>query len=157
MWGFGLQEKKWRKTMSNSITHVSKWMTTAAIITVFGGTALAGGFILPRNNPNPPAEPQQLTKEETKKLIQTAKSPDDHLTLARYYQAEADKLDAQGAGYEEAAATLRNGPIVRNLMAPNTPARYEYFAKGFREEAKSDRELAASHQQMASNTVAALR
>jgi hypothetical protein len=37
-------------------------------------------------------------------------------------------------------------------MAPNTAARYQNFAKGFRKEAKINRLLAASHEQMASSS-----
>jgi hypothetical protein len=71
------------------------------------------------------------------------------LKLAQYYRAEADKFDANGAAYEKAAATYRHGPSVKNLMAPTAPGRYEFFAKGFREEARTNYALAASHEQMA--------
>ena len=141
--------------MSNSFTHVSKWTTAAALITLFGGTALAGGLIEVRPKPNPD-EAQQLTRKAIKRLTAAAKSPEDHLTLASYYQTKADQLDVQGAGYEETAVALRNGPIMKNLIAPNTPARYQYIAKGFRENAKANHELAASHRQMARTAGSAL-
>jgi hypothetical protein len=92
------------------------------------------------------AAPQGLTKNEVKRLTATAESREDHLKLASYYKAEADTLDAQAEGYEEAAAAYRGGPIVKNLMAPSTAGRYEFLAKGFRDKAKSDRLLAASHE-----------
>jgi hypothetical protein len=69
------------------------------------------------------AMPPQLTRKEVKKLIATAKSPEDHLKLAGYYKARVEKLDAEAAGYEQAAAGYRTGPVVKNLMAPNTAAR----------------------------------
>jgi hypothetical protein len=106
--------------------------------------------------PTQAAVTHQLTRREVNKLTATAELAADHLKLARYYRAEADRLDANGAAYEEAAAAYRNGPIAKNLMAPTTPARYEFFAKGFREEAKSNRVLAVSHEQMAKNTSARL-
>ena len=62
-------------------------------------------------------------------------------------------LDAQAAGYEEAAAAYRRGPIAKYLMAPSTPGRYEFLAKGFRNEANSDRLLAASHKKEAVATL----
>jgi hypothetical protein len=99
---------------------------------------------------------QELTRNEIKKLTATAESAADHLKLARYYREKADGLDAQAAGYEEAAAAYRHGAIVKNLMAPNTPARFEFLAKGFREQAKIDRDLAASHQKSANNVGAVL-
>jgi hypothetical protein len=100
--------------------------------------------------------PQQLTKKEVKHLTAVAKSAEDHLIIAHYYESEADRLDAQGAGYEEAAASYRRSPTAKNLMSPTTAARYEYLARGFREEAKSDRALAASQQQMAKNASASV-
>ena len=100
--------------------------------------------------------PKELTKREMEKLASAAKAPEDHLTVARYYRAEAETLDAKAAGYETAAAKLRNGPIVKNLMAPNTPARYEFSAKGFRDEATSDRALATAHEKMVKTAIAKL-
>ena len=102
------------------------------------------------------AAPRELTRNDIKKLTATAESAADHLRLGRHYRGRANELDAQAAGYEEAAAAYRHGPIVKNLMAPNTPARYEFFAKGFREEAKADRDLAASHEKSANNVGAVL-
>ena len=97
---------------------------------------------------------RQLTKREVKRLTATAESPADHSQLARYYMEKAESLDAEAAGYKEAAAVYRNGPIVKNLMAPTTAARYEYLAKTLRDEANSDRQRAESQEQMAKNAVA---
>jgi hypothetical protein len=115
--------------------------------TLVGAIALAG--LLGTVGDVRAAEPQQLTRSEVHGLKATAKSPEDHLKLAQYYRSKADKLDAEAAGYEQAAATYRRGPIVKNLMSPTTPGRYEYIAKTYREKANSDRELATSHEQMA--------
>ena len=101
-----------------------------------------------------PVVPHQLTSKEVKRLTVTAKSANDHLTIAKYYEAEADRLEAQAAGYEEAAAGYRHSPMPKNLMSPTTPGRYDYLAQGFRKEAKSDRALAASQKQMANNSAA---
>ena len=150
--------------MSTSITRASKW-TTAAAIALFGlASAVQPAFSQsgPKNLVSPTyrapaaqaAVPQELTKKQVKRLAVTAELREDHLKLAGYYKAEADRLDAQAAGYEEAAAGYRNGPMVKNLISPTTPGRYEFFAKGFREEAQSNRALAVSHEQMA--TVASL-
>jgi hypothetical protein len=100
--------------------------------------------------------PKELTKGEVKKLAATAKSPEDHLTIAHFYRGEASGLDAQATRYEEAGGNLRNGPVVKNIMSPTTPGRFEFAAKGFRERAKADRAVAASHEAMAKTVVAAL-
>jgi hypothetical protein len=103
-----------------------------------------------------PAIAHELTQREAKKLAATAETRADHLKLAAYYKAQADKLNGQDAGYEQAAATYRHGPFVKNLMAPNTPGRYEFYAKSFREGANSNLKLAASHDQMAGYASAGL-
>ena len=159
--------------MPTSIKDVSKWMTVVAIATLGFSTvrdarpaqvpACASGVMVKnlvalsaRPCNTPAAAPREITinRKRLKKLIATAKSSQDHLKLADYYRTKADNLDAEGKAYEEAAAAYRQGPIVKNLMALNTAARYESLAKGFREEAKSTRALAASHEQMARSAVA---
>jgi hypothetical protein len=52
---------------------------------------------------------------------------------------------------------FRKGPVVKNIAAPNTAARYEYIAEGYREEAKANRKLAASHAQMAKDAAQAFK
>ena len=153
--------------------NITKW-TTATAFALSGllvgtvGEARAADLSCSQNTPMvknvrayssncigaPAAEPHQLTKKEVKRLTLTAKSAMDHLTIAHYYEAEADRLDSLGAGYEEAAAGYRHSPAAKNLMSPSTAAHYDYLAKGFREEAKADRVLAASQEQMAKTAAA---
>ena len=101
----------------------------------------------------PPAPPlatqKELTKRDIKRLTKTAETREDHLKIARFWTTEASKVEAQAAGYEHAAAAFRRGPVVKNLMAPNTAARWEFLAKELRNEATADRARAASHEQMA--------
>ncbi|MDP8990625.1 MAG: hypothetical protein M3N41_11175 [Acidobacteriota bacterium] len=150
-----------------------KW-TTTVVIALFGlslgaaGEARAADVSCSQNTPmvknirsytshctgTPTIQGQQLTRREVKRLTLTAESAEDHLNIARYYEAEADKLEAQAAGYEETVASYRRNPAPKNLMSPTAAAHYEYQARGFREEAKADRTLAASQEQMAKNTVA---
>lgn len=94
-------------------------------------------------------QPQPLSKKEVKKLLASAKSPEDHLKLADYYKTQADWLDAEGAQYEKAAAEARSAPQAKNLVAPTTASRYEEAAHKFRKEAETDRALAASQREMA--------
>lgn len=100
--------------------------------------------------------PQAINNDrDLRSALKAAKTPEDHGRIAAYCKAKADSLDAQAAGYEQAAASYRNGPVVKNLMAPNTAARYDSMAKGLREQAQSNRELAASHEQMAKDAAMA--
>jgi hypothetical protein len=102
------------------------------------------------------AAPKELSRGEVKKLAANAKSPEDHLTIARFYRAEASGLDAQAVGYERGAALLRNGQDAKNLVSPTTVGRFEFLATRFREEAKADRAMAVSHDEMANTVVASL-
>ena len=134
--------------------------TTAAAIAMFGfASAAQPAFsqIGPKNLVSPTYRSPAvltvvhggLTNREAKRLAATAETNSDHLRVAEFYTAKADRLEAQAVGYEEAAASYRNGPMVKNLMSPTTPGRYEFFAKELRAEAKSNRALAASHERMA--------
>lgn len=97
--------------------------------------------------------PQTINNDrDLKTALKAAKTPEDHQRIAAYYTAKAEGLDSQAAGYEKAAADARNTPVVKNIMAPNTAARYEAMASGFRKDARSNREMAASQLQLAKNT-----
>ena len=57
------------------------------------------------------ASPQELTKGEVKKLIRGTGTRADHLKIASYYRAEAEKLNAQGLAYAAAADDYRANPL----------------------------------------------
>ena len=133
-----------------------------AVLGSFAGTARAaepaaerGPYVKNLMSPTyrtpaaPLATQKELTKRDVKWLTKTAETREDHLKIARFWMAEAKKLEAQAAGYEYAAAAFRRGPVVRNLTASNTAARWEFFAKALRNEATSDLARAASHEEMA--------
>lgn len=98
-----------------------------------------------------PVGPEGLTNREAKRLAVSAKSPSDHMKLVEFYTAKAELLDAQAAGYEQAAAAYRNAPKIKNLMSPTTPGQYEFFAKRLHEEADSNWALVAAHEGMVLN------
>lgn len=108
------------------------------LLTILALGSLAWGAQMPASINN---------DRDLKCALKAAKTPEDHQRIAAYYNAKADNLDAQAAGYEKAAENYRNGPVVKNVMAPNTAARYEALAKQLRQQAKSDRDLAASQAQ----------
>lgn len=92
---------------------------------------------------------KEMNKKDAKKLAAIAELPEEHLKLARFYAVEANRLDALATGYEKAAADYRGRPAPKNVAAPTTAGRYEFFAKGFRSDAKTNRALATSHEKMA--------
>ena len=159
--------------MTTSMTHFSKW-ATLGLMGLMGamGTAHAGVVEshaakncrqLPviKNLTGLKAQrvcdtyaTKELSRKDIKRLTANAKSSEDHLTLARYFRAKADAMDARAAGYEEAAAQVRTAPAVKNLVSPTTAGRYAFIAKGFHDEAKSNRTLAAAHEQTAKVVIA---
>ena len=116
------------------------------------GSAWAAG---PRNLASPTyrvvehSAPKELTRKDVNKLIARAETAADHLKIAAYYRGDAHRLDAQGAAYENASNTYRNGPAVKNLLAPSTTGRFDFIAKGFRDEALAAAKMASSHEVMA--------
>lgn len=93
--------------------------------------------------------PQELSNREIKRLSATAGSIEDHLKLAHYYNTLAARFDAKADANETAAAAYRSGPTVKNLMAPVPAATFEYSAKKLRAEARTNHELAVSHERLA--------
>jgi len=94
--------------------------------------------------------PQSIHNDkDLKSALKAAKTPQDHERIAAYYKVKSEKLETAAAEYQDAAMGIRKSPVVKNITAPNAAARYEYIAEGFREEAKANRKLAASHVQMA--------
>lgn len=137
--------------MFTSISRISNWTTVALI-------ALVATFLITVQDAHS-AQPKQLSKKQVVELITTAKSPEDHLQLARYYKAEADRLEVEGKDHDELAAAYRKSTTsqasaMKNPMSPNTAAHCEYFAKSVREAAHAARELATSHEQMAKDVAA---
>lgn len=157
--------------MPTSITRLLKGMPVIAVAAfgLFSGTVRdARAAVLQGKGPviknlTAPSTPacdlttpvsHQLSGKELKKLAAAARTAEDHLKLAQYYKTEANRLNAEAAAYETAAADYRKGPMVKNLIAPTAPANLEYSAKGFRQEAQSNRERAALHELMARNVAA---
>ena len=94
----------------------------------------------------------RLTKREVKALVANAKTPEDHMKLARHFRQEADRLEAEAKDHDELAQEYRKNPSAMAMkmpMSPRSAEHCEYFAKSAREAAKAARELADSHEQMA--------
>jgi len=128
--------------MLTSISRNSSWTSVALI-------AIAAALLVTVQDASA-AQPKHLSKKEVVALITTAKSPEDHLRLAR----EADRLEVEAKDHDELAAAYRKSSTwqasaAKGPMRPDTPAHCEYFAKSVREAANAAREMAAEHEQMA--------
>lgn len=94
----------------------------------------------------------RLTKKEVKALVANAKTPEDHMKLAKHFQQQADRLEAEAKEHDELAQEYRKNPSAMAMKMPmsgRSAEHCEYFARSAREAAKAARELAASHEQMA--------
>jgi hypothetical protein len=95
-----------------------------------------------------------ITNKRVKALVASAKTPEDHMRLAAYFNQEADRMEADAKGHEELAGVYRQSS---NTFVPKgggpgvfrTAEHCDSAAKSLREAAKSLRELAAEHEQMA--------
>ena len=94
--------------------------------------------------------------KKVKALIASAKTPEDHLKLAAYFNQEADRLDADAKGHQELAEVYRQNPSPTGGGKQSgagsifrTPEHCDSAAKSLREAAKDLRGLAAEHEQMA--------
>ena len=92
-----------------------------------------------------------LSKKQVKELAVTARTPEDHMKLAAYYNQEAAALEAEANEHEALAANYRGLPATtgsKAMMGGKTAEHCAYFAKSVREAAKADRGIAAEHEDM---------
>jgi len=90
-----------------------------------------------------------LTKRQVGVLTSTAKTPDDHLKLAQYYDQRAEVMLAKSKEHEDMAATNRNNHMAGSKLYPMTVAHCESSAKSYRQDAQKMKEIAAEHRGMA--------
>ncbi|MGD0775936.1 MAG: hypothetical protein ABSC05_24225 [Candidatus Solibacter sp.] len=131
------------------MTNTTPWKSTWAAVAV---AALFTLFLGVTPHMNAADSKVRLTKKEVKTLVATAKTPEDHMKLARYFNQEADQLEAEAKEHDELAQEYRKNPnpMASKLpMSGRTAEHCAYFAKSTREAAKAARELAAAHEQMA--------
>ena len=115
-------------------------MVLAALIVVSAGQA-------------PAVEPKgELKSKEVKALVANAKTPADHLKLARHYTAMAAKHDAEAQEHEALAVEYTRNPRIgstKTPMRPDSAEHCKYFAEHCRKAAKEMQAMAAAHEEMA--------
>ena len=95
-----------------------------------------------------------LPAKEVKALLAKAKTPEDHMKLARHFAAKAAQHEAEANEHEALAAEYKQNPQLgasKHPMAGNTAEHCQYFAEHCRKAAKELRALAAGHEEMAKN------
>ena len=99
-------------------------------------------------------EPQNsgkhLSRKQANHLINTARTPEDHLGLANYFRQEAKKNRAKEAHYLETAWNYRlHPPRVDMYRNVSTSDAYRHWADEAHRLQLADEQLAAAHEQMA--------
>ncbi len=101
------------------------------------------------------AVPQgELKSSEVRALVMNAKTPADHLKLARHYTAMAEKQEVEAKEHEALALQYTNHPTgheMKHPMSGETAAHCKSYAEHCRKAASEMRALAASHTVMAKN------
>ena len=93
-----------------------------------------------------------LTSAQVKELIATAKTPAEHVKLQNHYLALAAKYDGEATEHAAEAQAYRTNPSFMDSKHPGNPgtaAHCDRFAELDRDAAKEARELAATHEHMA--------
>jgi len=97
------------------------------------------------------------TKKQAKALVASAKTPEDHLKVAAYFNQEADRMEEEAKEHADFAQVYRRKPYTTAVGGKQsgtgsifrTAEHCDSAAKSLRDAAKSLRELAAEHEQMA--------
>ena len=99
------------------------------------------------------ADPKEMLKsKQVKALVASAKTPEDHMKLARHFTAMAEKHEAEAAEHAALAEEYARNPrlgAAKIPMAPNSAEHCRYYAEHCRKAAKEMRAMAAAHEAMA--------
>lgn len=99
------------------------------------------------------AEPKEMLKrKELKALVVSAKTPADHMKLARHFTAMAEKHEAEALEHDALAVEYTRRPRLGSSkvpMSPNSAEHCKYYAEHCRKAAKEMRAMAAAHEAMA--------
>ncbi len=98
------------------------------------------------------ASPQTMKPDELAALLEKAETPEEHLKLAHHYSSEAEQLeqeakshDALADRYQKSKPTPKVAPVMRSMTK-----HCHNLAQSLRNAAKAARQLAQSHEAMAS-------
>ncbi len=98
-------------------------------------------FSLNRQNPTSATEDVDITT-----LIKTAKTPEDHLKIAEYYEEQAAMMEKKASLHQSMAKAYQGGKMTGMSF------HCEKLAKESRASAEQYRALAAEHRKMAQET-----
>jgi hypothetical protein len=96
--------------------------------------------------------PGELSKSELKALLAKASTPQEHLRLARHFEAKAKQYEAESLEHAEMAKLYRARPTTsetKRPMAPDTAAHCDLVSENLSKAASEARALAQAHSAMA--------
>ena len=98
------------------------------------------------------AADKPLTKSQVKNLIAHAETKADHERIAKYFDAEAVKYEAEAKDHGDLAQLYRKAGAPSAKQPTNTFNHCDSFAKSLEQAAENARQLAADHRAMATDT-----
>ena len=114
---------------------------------------LFGLLVTFASGPAMAVEPKGIMKpKEVRTLVAIARTPADHMKLARHFSAMAAKHEAEAVEHEALAVEYTRNPTVSSIKRPmsgDTAEHCKYFAEHCRNAAKEMRAMAAAHEAMA--------
>jgi hypothetical protein len=100
------------------------------------------------------ASAQHLTQEQAARLVNTARTPEDHRELSRYFRQEAEQKRKKEQYYTEVAATYRlHPPRVDAYRNVSTADYYQHLADEARSAALADDQIAKLQDKLAEDMV----
>ena len=124
-----------RVMITNSVAILAAVFVLAAIVSVSAG-----------------AKEKPATKAELKSLIANAETKADHERVARYFDAEAMKYEAEAKEHGELAGAYKAAPPSQPTKFPGSQQTFNHcdsLSKSLNKAAEDARALATEHWQMA--------
>jgi hypothetical protein len=93
---------------------------------------------------------EQFTHQQLASLVASAKTSAEHLRMANYYRAQADRLLAESNDHARMGAAFRSNPATNNAKRANGTVNHcEYLAQTLKAKSEGVRALAEEHERMA--------
>ena len=106
--------------------------------------------VIAQVSPTAPVKPEKLSKSELRSLIATATTPEQHMRLAQYYEAKAQRYSAESNEHQKMAERFKKNPMMNNdKRVFGTVNHCEYYAQSFKQQAVKMQSLANMQEEMA--------
>jgi hypothetical protein len=106
--------------------------------------------VIAQVSPTSPVKPEKLSKSELRSLITTATTPEQHMRLAQYYEAKAQRYFAESNEHQKMAEQFKKNPMMNNgKRVFRTVNHCEYYAQSFKQQAVKMQNLVHMQEEMA--------